>query len=96
MQLLQIARPVVVRVPSRVYRRHQHIMGEVVCAWFGKIPVVKRENGDAALHQLCCILFMRGECWIDESIRSTPSQPSTRTLRNTIDGYVLARFGPIQ
>jgi len=60
-QLLQIARPVVVRVPSGVHRHHQHTMGEVVCAWFGKIPVMKRENGDAALHQLCHILFMRGE-----------------------------------
>ena len=51
---LQIARPVVVPVPSRVYWRHQHTMGEVVCAWFGKIPVVKRENCKAVLH---CVAF---------------------------------------
>jgi hypothetical protein len=36
-------------------------MGEMVCAWFGKIPVLERENGDAALHQLCHILLMGGE-----------------------------------
>ena len=91
-----IARPVVVRVPSRVHRRHQHTMGEVICAWFGKIPVVKRENGDAAPHQLCYIFFMRGEWWIDESIQSTPPSRVRGPLRNTIDGYDLARFGPIQ
>jgi hypothetical protein len=30
-------------------------MGEMACAWFGKIPVVERENhgDDATLHQLC-------------------------------------------
>jgi hypothetical protein len=56
-QHLQIARPVVVQVPSRVHRRHQHTRGEVVCAWFGKIPVVKRENCDAALHQLLLIVL---------------------------------------
>ena len=94
----QIARPVVVRVPSRVHRRHQHTMGEVICAWFGKIPVVKRENGDAAPHQLCYIFFMRGEWWIDESIQSTPPSRVRGPLQNTIDGYdlALARFGPIQ
>jgi hypothetical protein len=61
MQLLQIARPMVVQVPIWMHRRHQHTMIEVVCAWFGKIPVVKRENGDATLHQLCYILLLRGE-----------------------------------
>ena len=71
-------------------------MGEVICAWFGKIPVVKRENGDAAPHQLCYIFFMRGEWWIDESIQSTPPSRVRGPLRNTIDGYDLARFGPIQ
>jgi len=31
--------------------------GEVVSAWFGKIPVVKRENCDAVLHQLLLIVL---------------------------------------
>ncbi len=38
--------PVHVVQPGRVYRRHHHTMGEMACAWFGKIPVVERENGD--------------------------------------------------
>ena len=60
MQRLQIARPVVVRVPSRVYRRHQHTMGEVVYAWFGKNPVVKRENCDAAPPIVLLFVYERG------------------------------------
>ena len=41
--------------PGRVQRPHLHTMGEMACAWFGKIPVVERENhgDDATLHQLC-------------------------------------------
>ena len=47
--------------PGRVRGPHLHTMGEMACAWFGKIPVVERENGDATLHQLCNILLMGGE-----------------------------------
>jgi hypothetical protein len=36
-------------------------MGEVVCAWFEKIPVVEKENGNAARFELCYILLMREE-----------------------------------
>ena len=36
--ILEIARPVVVRVPSRVYRRLPHTMGNAASAWFGRKP----------------------------------------------------------
>jgi hypothetical protein len=47
--------------PSRVPMPHLHTMGEMDCAWFGKIPVVERENhgDDATLHQLCLLLSTR-------------------------------------
>ena len=68
------------RVPSRVHRRHQHTIGEVVCAWFGIIPVMKRENGDAALHQLSIVLHLvyeRGRMdWRVNTVNA--SRPSTR------------------
>ena len=87
--LIHAVRPNLVRGP------HLQTMGEMVCAWFGKIPVVERENGAAAFHQLCCILLMSGEWWIYQSIRSMPTSQVRRTLQHTIDEYVLARFGLI-
>jgi hypothetical protein len=32
-----------------------HTMGEMTCAWFGKIPVVERENGDPRC--IDCVTF---------------------------------------
>ncbi len=78
--------------PGRVRGPHLHTIGEMVCSWFGTIPVVERENGNATLHQLCYILLMSGEWWIYQSISSMPTTQVRGTLQHTIDEYVLARF----
>ena len=58
-RLWPVSWPATQRHTRRANRRHPHIVGVVSCAWFGKIPVVERENGDIALHRLCYIWMMR-------------------------------------
>ena len=71
-----------------------HGWGDLRLVWensCGEKRKWRRRAASIVLH----FLYMRGRR-IDESIRSTPRSRVRGPLRNTIDGYDLARFGPIQ